>query len=121
MPDKTTARDTRNTIPVELLAPTPVSVSIMIEDGHVVFRTEDGEALYTYDLDPPGESTCQGACAAQWAPLIAETGSRTIGDWTTIQKPDGTFIWAYRNRAVYVARKKFEAEGNNGPWRPLTP
>lgn len=121
MPNQARSSDIHTAISVEKLPPTPVSVSIMVEDGSVVFRTEDGQALYTYDLDPPGESTCQGDCATQWSPLLAEIGNKTIGDWTTLERTDGSFIWAYRNRVVYFARDNFPNNGNNGPWRQLAP
>lgn len=121
MPNQAITNVSNSATAVHQLPPTPVSVSIMVEDGEIVFRTEDGEALYTHDLDPPGKSVCRDACAAQWAPLLAETGNRIIGDWRTLQQSDGTYIWTYRNRIVYVALKNFQAKDNEGPWRLLAP
>ena len=121
MPNKITPNPTSSVISLKHLPPTPVAVSLMIEDERVVFRTEDGDPLYTYDLDPPGESTYHGDSATQWVPLLAETGSRSIGDWATIQKPDGTFLWSYKSRAVYVALEGFQKNVNDGPWRVLNP
>jgi predicted lipoprotein with Yx(FWY)xxD motif len=63
--------------------------------------------LYTLSFDTPNKTTCTGACAAVWPPLItrgrAKAGpgvsQRAIG---TLRRPDGTFQVTYHGHPVYM-------------------
>jgi predicted lipoprotein with Yx(FWY)xxD motif len=63
--------------------------------------------LYTLSFDTPNKTTCTGACAALWPPLLtsgrAKAGpgvsQRLIG---TLRRPDGTFQVTYHGHPVYM-------------------
>jgi predicted lipoprotein with Yx(FWY)xxD motif len=63
--------------------------------------------LYTLSFDTPNKTTCTGACAAIWPPLLtsgrAKAGpgvsQRAIG---TLRRPDGTFQVTYHGHPVYM-------------------
>jgi predicted lipoprotein with Yx(FWY)xxD motif len=59
--------------------------------------TDDNQmTLYTFKNDRPGVSTCTGACAQKWPPVIVPQGSKLAanddlpGTLGVIQRPDGS-------------------------------
>lgn len=59
--------------------------------------------LYVYDKDRANKSNCNGGCASAWPPLrVSATEKGPVGDWTIIQRDDGTRQWAYKKRPVYT-------------------
>ena len=44
-----------------------------------VLTTGSGLTLYRFTDDPPGKSTCTGACAKIWPPLLASKGAHVSG------------------------------------------
>jgi predicted lipoprotein with Yx(FWY)xxD motif len=44
-----------------------------------VLTTASGQTLYRFTMDSPGKSTCTGACAAIWPPLLAAKGAHVSG------------------------------------------
>lgn len=79
--------------------------------GDVLVERASGMTLYTFDRDPPGigRSACQAACAASWPPLVAAADAKPYGDYTIIQREDGTRQWAWKGRPLYRWSK------DNGP------
>jgi len=63
-----------------------------------------GMTLYTFDKDKdaPGKSACNGPCAENWPPLKASADSKPAGDWTTVNRDDGSKQWAYKGKPVYL-------------------
>jgi predicted lipoprotein with Yx(FWY)xxD motif len=57
--------------------------------------------LYTYDKDEAGKSNCYDKCAVNWPPYLAEAGAAAEGEWTIIDRTDGTKQWAYEGKPVY--------------------
>lgn len=59
--------------------------------------------LYVFDRDTAGsgKSVCNGGCAANWPPLAAPSGAAPAGDWTIVNRDDGTKQWAYKGRPLY--------------------
>jgi len=104
---------------------TPAAVSVLIEGKHLVFRTDDSRAIYTYDKDPAGQSACTGACAVAWLPIAAPANVQPVGDWTVITRTDGAKQWAYKGKAVYAFAKDVAGEakgdGMDGAWHVLNP
>jgi len=101
---------------------TPADVSVFIEGGSYVFRTDDDVGLYTYALDKDYVSTCLGQCAQTWLPLAAPANARTIGDWAAISRGSGMFQWCYRRRPVYRNAQDEPGGGPtgghaSGPWQ----
>lgn len=104
--------------------PTPVDVSIMIEDSQYQFRTESGFALYVFDQDDKHKSVCNDQCADTWPPLIA-TAAATVGDWKSFSREDGAFQWSYKGKPVYTYSKDkagmSTGDGVGGVWHKLIP
>lgn len=61
-----------------------------------------GMTLYTYDKDPAGKSTCNGACAGNWPPLMASATDKAGGDFSIIARDDGSRQWAYDGKPLYT-------------------
>ena len=57
--------------------------------------------LYTYDKDEASKSNCYDKCAVNWPPYMAEAGAAAEGEWTIIDRTDGTKQWAYEGKPVY--------------------
>lgn len=62
-----------------------------------------GMTLYVYDKDAAGsgKSTCNGPCAANWPPLMAEADAKAAGDYSLVARDDGGRQWAYKGKPLY--------------------
>lgn len=62
-----------------------------------------GMTLYVYDKDTAGsgKSACNGPCAANWPPLMAEAEAKSTGDYSLVARDDGGRQWAYKGRPLY--------------------
>lgn len=88
----------------------------------------NGMTLYTFDKDEAGsgKSVCNGKCAENWPPLMAEAGAMASGDWSVIARDDGKSQWAYKGKPVYFWVKDAKpgdmtGEGFNGVWHAAKP
>jgi predicted lipoprotein with Yx(FWY)xxD motif len=85
--------------------------------------------LYTFDRDTaaPGKSVCNGPCATNWPPLVANAGDMAKGDWTIITRDDGSKQWAYKGKPLYgwaKDTKPGDTTGDgflNGAWHVAKP
>src|SRR5215469_4671157 len=73
-----------------------------------------GRAVYLFMADSSGKSTCDGACAAAWPPVIAAgqptaSGGAQSSDLSTITRSDGTKQVTYNGHPLYYF------EGDTGP------
>jgi predicted lipoprotein with Yx(FWY)xxD motif len=73
-----------------------------------------GRSVYLFMADSSGKSTCDGACAAAWPPVIATgqptaTGSAQASDLGTITRSDGTKQVTYDGHPLYYF------QGDTGP------
>jgi predicted lipoprotein with Yx(FWY)xxD motif len=82
--------------------------------GTKIFTSADGMTLYTYDKDAAGKTNCYDKCATNWPPLKAEAGAKADGDWTIVDRTDGSKMWAYEGRPVYTFIKDEKAGDVNG-------
>lgn len=86
-----------------------------------------GMTLYTFDKDTGGKSACNGACATNWPPLAAASGSAPSGDYSVTTRADGTSQWAYKARPLYRWKndaKPGDTTGDgllNNQWHVATP
>lgn len=85
-----------------------------------------GMTLYTFDKDSDGKSMCNGGCAQNWPPLMAEAGAKAMEDWTLVKRDDGSLQWAYYGKPLYtfVQDKKpgdMTGEGKMGVWHMAKP
>ena len=75
-----------------------------------------GMTLYYYERDTTGKtSNCNGKCVESWVPLPATADAKAVGDFTVINRNDGSKMWAYRYRPLYTSpadKAPGEANGN---------
>jgi len=62
------------------------------------------KTLYIFppDRNAPGGSACNDSCAGMWPPLTAEAGATASGDYTLVNRDDGSMQWAYRGMPLYL-------------------
>ena len=101
-------------------------VPVKAADGVLV--GPNGMALYTFDRDTAGsgKSMCNGACAANWPPLMAQASAGSKGDWSVVTRDDGTRQWAYKGKPVYYWAKDAKVgdrsgDGVNNVWHLARP
>lgn len=87
---------------------------------------ENGMALYTFDNDAAGKSNCNGQCAQNWPPLMAGDGAMAEGEWTIVERDDGSKMWAYGGQPLYTfvrdtAPGEVNGDGVNGVWHVAKP
>jgi predicted lipoprotein with Yx(FWY)xxD motif len=86
-----------------------------------------GMTLYTFDRDvAPGQSNCNGKCAANWPPFTAMAGALNMNDWTLVARNDGSKQWAYKGKPLYrwMDDKKpgdVDGDGRNNVWHVAAP
>jgi predicted lipoprotein with Yx(FWY)xxD motif len=76
-----------------------------------------GRGLYTYDGDiDPTRSVCVNQCRLLWPPIAASAEARPKGQFTVVDRPDGTRQWAYRGKPLYrwVSDQKRGDAGGDG-------
>jgi predicted lipoprotein with Yx(FWY)xxD motif len=84
----------------------------ILVDGH-------GRTLYLFANDRHGKSTCTGACAAFWPPLIA-SGKPVAGSGLrstllgTTRRPDGRLQVTYNHHPLYTFAKDVRKGDTNG-------
>ena len=93
-----------------------------------------GRTLYLFKSDSSKHSTCMGACAVAWPPLLTN-GKPTVGNGAngslvgTITRPDGTTQVTYNGHPVYRFANDHQPGETNGQgltafgaaWFALTP
>ena len=87
----------------------------------------NGMTLYTFDRDAAGsgKSACNGPCASNWPPLMA-TPAQSGGDYSVIQRDDGTGQLAYKGQPLYYWTKDTQpgdrmGDGFNQVWHAARP
>jgi predicted lipoprotein with Yx(FWY)xxD motif len=59
--------------------------------GVTVLTNSKGFTLYSFALDTPGKSNCNGTCAANWPPVPGSvTAPGVTGTFGTIKRSDGS-------------------------------
>ena len=66
-----------------------------------ILTDSEGMTLYIFDRDEPGVSNCYDQCAVNWPPLLAEEGATPEGDFTLVERTDGTTMWAHKGWPLY--------------------
>lgn len=82
--------------------------------------------LYTFDKDTVGVSNCYDTCAEKWPPLFADDDDVAEGDYTMIERKDGTKMWAYKGAPLYLWVGDSEpgdvsGDGVGGVWHVIKP
>jgi predicted lipoprotein with Yx(FWY)xxD motif len=84
--------------------PYPIEVSLVDESPHGWTYRQSTTALplYVSEKDSPGKSNCYTGCSMQWIPLQASPTAKAMGEWSVVQRKDGTRQWAFKGRPVYT-------------------
>ena len=87
-----------------------------------------GMTLYTFDKDMArtGKSACNGPCAANWLPLMAQGSDQAAGDYSIVVREDGTKQWAFKGKPLYQWSKDQKpgdksGDGFNNLWHVAKP
>jgi predicted lipoprotein with Yx(FWY)xxD motif len=87
------------------------------ELGKVLVDAQKGMTLYTWDRDTTaGKSGCNAQCATNWPPLLASAEAKPIGDYTVVDRDDGTKQWAHKGKPLYYwkdDKKAGDVAGDN--------
>ena len=67
-----------------------------------VWADDKGMTLYSFDKDEKNKSNCYDACAKNWPPFTAAADAKAEGDWTIVNRTDGTKMWAYDGKPLYT-------------------
>jgi predicted lipoprotein with Yx(FWY)xxD motif len=86
-----------------------------------VWTDDKGMTLYTFDKDEKGKTNCYDACATNWPPFKAAADAKPEGEWTIIDRTDGTKMWAYDGKPLYTFASDTKAgdvtgDGVGGVW-----
>ena len=89
--------------------------------GQTILTDANGMTLYTWDNDAEGVSNCYDQCAVNWPPLIAAADAAPEGDFTLVDRTDGTKVWAYEGMPLYLwvkdqAPGDTTGDGVGGTW-----
>ena len=87
----------------------------------------NGMTLYTFDKDTAGsgKSVCNGPCATNWPPLMGKQAP-SGGNYSVIQRDDGSSQIAYKGKPLYYWVKDGKAgdttgDGVMGVWHTARP
>jgi predicted lipoprotein with Yx(FWY)xxD motif len=69
--------------------------------GKILVDAAKGMTLYTFDKDEKNKTNCYDQCAVNWPPFMAAADAKAEGDWTIIDRTDGTKMWAYDSKPLY--------------------
>ena len=80
-----------------------------------------GMTLYIFDKDTAGVTNCYDTCAEKWPPLFADASAKAEGDFTLVDRKDGTKMWAYKTKPLYYwyedsAAGDTKGDGVGGVW-----
>jgi predicted lipoprotein with Yx(FWY)xxD motif len=67
-----------------------------------VYTDAKGMTLYTFDKDSAGMSNCYDKCAVNWPPFAAAADAKAEGEWSLVERKDGSKMWAYDGKPLYT-------------------
>lgn len=112
---------------------------VTLDEKGAIFISEQGLSLYLFDNDSQNKSTCnaeQGAeagkssdknsCAAMWPPLLAGEQPSANDQFSTFERDDGTFQWAWNGHPLYQfaddsSEGDTNGDGINNVWHLVRP
>ena len=77
------------------------AVKSMDVGGQMILTDANGMTLYIFDKDEPGVTNCYDQCAINWPPLMADASATPEGEFTLVDRTDGTKMWAYKGWPLY--------------------
>jgi predicted lipoprotein with Yx(FWY)xxD motif len=81
-----------------------------------VLTDQKGMTLYAFDKDEKNKSNCYDQCAANWPPFAAAADAKAEGEWTIVDRTDGSKMWAYNGKPLYLwvkDKKPGDVTGDN--------
>jgi predicted lipoprotein with Yx(FWY)xxD motif len=89
--------------------------------GAKIYTDMKGMTLYTFDKDAAGKSNCNAECAMKWPPFKAEADAKAEGEWSVVEREDGSKMWAYDGKPLYYfaqdkAAGDMKGDGMGGAW-----
>src|SRR6202012_4147907 len=100
------------------------STASAIARDEIAYADKHGLTLYTWDKDPAGKSSCVDACAESFKPFLATGDAKTLGEWSLLDRGDGTKQWTLKGKALYTYVKdvdpgslRGESPANSGALR----
>jgi predicted lipoprotein with Yx(FWY)xxD motif len=100
------------------------STASAIARDQIAYADQRGLTLYTWDKDPPGKSACVDACADSFKPFLATSDSKALGEWSLLDRGDGSKQWTLKGNALYTYVKdvdpgslRGESPANSGALR----
>lgn len=104
------------------------SAQIPVKMAGDMLTNAAGMTLYTFDKDMAGtgKSACNGPCAANWLPLMAQGSDQAAGDYSIVVREDGTMQWAFKGKPLYQWSKDQKpgdksGDGFNNLWHVAKP
>ena len=82
--------------------------------GKSVLTDAKDMTLYIFDKDTANTSNCYEQCAVKWPPLMADASAKAEGDFTIVDRTDGTKMWAYRTKPLYYWYEDTKAGDTSG-------
>jgi len=97
------------------------AVKTMESGGKEVLTDANGMTLYTFDKDTAGVSNCYDDCAVNWPPAMAAADATADGEFTIVDRKDGTKMWAHEGMPLYLWKKDTKpgdmtGDGVGGVW-----
>ena len=94
--------------------------------GAKIYTDAKGMTLYTFDKDTAGVTNCYDKCATNWPPFAADASAKAEGEWTLVERKDGSKMWAYEDKPLYTYVKDKKAgdvtgDGAGGVWHVAKP
>jgi len=78
---------------------------VVTTERGAMFVDPKGMTLYYFDKDDSGnKSNCNGKCKERWIPFTAPGDAEATGDFTLVNRNDGSKMWAYRFRPLYTSQ-----------------
>ena len=68
----------------------------------IAYADANGMTVYTSAADPVGKSVCNDECTKMWHPVLVYPGAEPLGNWSVIERDDGTSQWALNGKPVYT-------------------
>jgi len=97
----------------------PATVNMRQTKVGVILVDGKGRSLYLFEKDKHGKSTCSGACARAWPPLLTKgapkaTGGAVKADLGTTKRSDGTTQVTYHGHPLYTYFADMKVGQTNG-------
>ena len=96
------AHESSSAPPPARKGPQASPVQVVSTERGTMFVDAKGMTLYYFDQDT-NKSNCTGKCTERWIPYTAAADSQPTGDFTLVNRDDGSKMWAYRYRPLYTS------------------